>query len=168
MAINYQFSELPLGEILIASDGVGICYLGFTDGDRTSMMEDLRRYASVNDDNCKEQEDKHIHEVLASLLKNDFPETCKLSLYGTEFQREVWMYLQECPLGGTMTYQEVANALGKPTAVRAVANAIGKNRIAILIPCHRILRTTGQLAGYRWGLERKKSLLEEEKTKGTK
>lgn len=162
MAVNYQFSQLPLGEILIASDGAGICYLGFTDNDRESMLVDMKRYVCMKENDCIEQEDIHIRKALAGLANKSSLENYALSLYGTEFQREVWLFLQQCPFGSTMTYKEVATALGKPKAVRAVASAIGKNRIAILIPCHRIVRTTGQLAGYRWGLERKKALLEEE------
>jgi AraC family transcriptional regulator, regulatory protein of adaptative response / methylated-DNA-[protein]-cysteine methyltransferase len=78
---------------------------------------------------------------------------------GTNFQIQVWRALLRIPFGGMTTYQSIAELIGRPTAVRAVGNAIGKNPIAYLIPCHRVIRESGELGGYRWGLERKTILL---------
>lgn len=86
-----------------------------------------------------------------------------LDVQGTVFQRKVWKYLQSIPRGQTASYAEVAKAIGNPKAARAVAAACANNKIAIAIPCHRVIRGDGDLAGYRWGLERKKKLLEIEK-----
>ncbi|WP_323752584.1 methylated-DNA--[protein]-cysteine S-methyltransferase [Marinobacter sp.] len=88
----------------------------------------------------------------------DYP----LVLEGTEFQKTVWGALQAVPSGQTTTYSELANTLGKPQAVRAVANACGANKLAVIIPCHRVVRSDGGLGGYRWGIERKKALLNRE------
>lgn len=86
---------------------------------------------------------------------------------GTAFQRDVWKLLQTIPPGKTVSYSELANRLGRPKAVRAVANACGANRLAVVIPCHRVIRTDGALGGYRWGIERKQTLLNRESTLAT-
>ncbi|MBJ7556698.1 methylated-DNA--[protein]-cysteine S-methyltransferase [Marinomonas spartinae] len=85
-----------------------------------------------------------------------------LDIQGTIFQRQVWQALKTIPYGQTQTYSELAERVGRPNAVRAVANACGANRLAVLIPCHRIVRKGGNLGGYRWGIERKKQLLNRE------
>jgi len=86
-----------------------------------------------------------------------------LSLHGTAFQLKVWRYLQTIPAGSVQSYAEVAEAIGQPKAARAVANACGANRIAVVIPCHRVIRGDGTLGGYRWGLDRKRALLDAER-----
>jgi AraC family transcriptional regulator of adaptative response/methylated-DNA-[protein]-cysteine methyltransferase len=83
-------------------------------------------------------------------------------LFGTPFQVDVWRELQRIPSGTVRSYQEIANAIGKPKSVRAVANAVGANPIAVLVPCHRVVRSDGSLGGYRWGKELKKKLLKRE------
>lgn len=90
---------------------------------------------------------------------NEIPE---LVLTGTEFQKSVWKALLEIPVGKTVTYTQIATAIGRPKAVRAVGTAIGANPIAILIPCHRVVRTDGNLGGYRWGIDLKKEILRNE------
>ena len=86
-----------------------------------------------------------------------------LDIRGTAFQARVWRALQKIPLGRTATYSEIARTLGQPRAVRAVAQACAANNLALLVPCHRVIREDGDLAGYRWGLERKRALLERER-----
>jgi len=86
-----------------------------------------------------------------------------LDIRATAFQRRVWSYLQSIPFGDTRSYIEVAKAIGKPSASRAVARACATNPVAVAIPCHRVVRESGDLAGYRWGVERKQALLEMEK-----
>jgi O-6-methylguanine DNA methyltransferase len=83
----------------------------------------------------------------------------RLAPNGTDFQLAVWQCLQQIPLGETRSYQQIANQLGRPNAVRAVANAIAANPIAWFIPCHRVIRSTGELGGYAWGIEKKRQLL---------
>ena len=85
-----------------------------------------------------------------------------LDVQATAFQRRVWQELQKIPCGTTRTYTQVAHALGKPNSVRAVARACATNPVSIVVPCHRVIRTDGQLAGYRWGLKRKQELLQRE------
>lgn len=86
----------------------------------------------------------------------------KIELQGTDFQKQVWRALMEIKPGTTKTYKQVAEMIGKPTAVRAVASAIGKNTIPVLVPCHRVIRSDGKIGGYRWGIRRKKKLLKDE------
>jgi AraC family transcriptional regulator, regulatory protein of adaptative response / methylated-DNA-[protein]-cysteine methyltransferase len=85
-----------------------------------------------------------------------------LDIRGTAFQQQVWNALQEIPLGETQSYRQVAQRIGKPKAARAVATACASNVLALAIPCHRVVRGTGELSGYRWGIERKRKLLETE------
>ena len=86
-----------------------------------------------------------------------------LDIQATAFQRRVWTYLQSIPFGATRSYGQVAKAIGQPTATRAVARACATNPVAVAIPCHRVVRTDGDMGGYRWGVERKKALLELER-----
>lgn len=90
-----------------------------------------------------------------------------LCLQGTEFQRKVWEALRAIPCGSTRTHGEIARALGRPTAVRAVARACATNRLAVVVPCHRIVRGDGSLGGYRWDIERKRALLREERARAS-
>lgn len=99
--------------------------------------------------------------IYYKLLRSDVKKL-KLKPAGTEFQKKVWQAVQTIKFGETATYQAIANKIGQPNAVRAVANAVGNNPIALLIPCHRIVRTDGALGGYKWGIERKKWLLKYE------
>ena len=87
-----------------------------------------------------------------------------MDIKGTEFQKAIWQYLLTIPYGTTQTYQHIANILQRPLSVRAIANAIARNHIGIIIPCHRVIRTDGTLAGYRWGIERNEKLLALEMT----
>jgi len=89
-----------------------------------------------------------------------------LDVQGTAFQWKVWRELQKIPFGETRSYSEIASAIGSPRAVRAVASACANNRVAIVIPCHRVIRESGSLGGYRWGLERKRNLLTKERASG--
>ena len=100
---------------------------------------------------------------LAAYLEGEAPlPDVPLDLRGTGFQREVWACLQQIPAGKTRTYGEVAGGVGRPAAVRAVASAVGRNPVAVLVPCHRVVRSGGGLGGFRWGVERKRALLEME------
>ena len=105
---------------------------------------------------------QHVREVIASLNQRDTPLTLPLDIRGTAFQQQVWQALRTIPCGETVSYQQLANAIGKPKAVRAVASACAANKLAIVIPCHRVVRGDGTLSGYRWGVSRKAQLLRRE------
>lgn len=142
--LNY-FSS-PLGLLAIESDGQGISGLSFKD-----KVEKQEHHSPLLD-HCKEE--------LAAYFKGELKEfTVPLSLQGTPFQRKVWQALKKIAYGQTATYGEIARMIGNPQAVRAVGGANNKNRVAIIIPCHRIVGSKGQLTGYAGGLERKKWLL---------
>ncbi|HEX3102886.1 MAG TPA: bifunctional DNA-binding transcriptional regulator/O6-methylguanine-DNA methyltransferase Ada [Terriglobales bacterium] len=158
--ISYSFSESPIGTMLIAATDKGICSIQFADSEeeleqglKQEFPFALRRRDDNGMANLAEQVVKRISGV-------DSSTSLPLDIQATAFQRRVWSYLQSIAFGKTRSYTEVAKAIRHPSAVRAVARACASNPVAIAIPCHRVLRSNGDLGGYRWGLERKKALLE--------
>jgi AraC family transcriptional regulator of adaptative response/methylated-DNA-[protein]-cysteine methyltransferase len=163
MRINFAISECSFGQLLVAATERGICAVRL--GDSASGLEtDLRNeFFAAQLERHEEplgQWVKQIVEHLAGGRPNlDLP----LDVRATAFQRSVWEALQRIPYGSTSSYSEVAKAIGRPTAVRAVARACATNPVALVIPCHRVIREDQSLGGYRWGLERKKKLLARER-----
>ena len=152
--ITYGYGSTPFGEALIAFTKRGVSYLGFVDNNKEaifSRFKEIWEKADLIEDNEKAQE----------FLNNIFVEKKKFDLYvkGTNFQINIWKALLNIPNGTIATYQDIANSINKPKAVRAVASAIGSNHIGYLIPCHRVLAKSGAMSGYRWGIERKKILV---------
>jgi AraC family transcriptional regulator of adaptative response/methylated-DNA-[protein]-cysteine methyltransferase len=103
-------------------------------------------------------------EQVVSQIEGEDAQSLPLDIKGTDFQQRVWEALRRIPAGETRSYQAIAAEIGAPKAVRAVAHACAQNPLAVVIPCHRVIRQTGELGGYRWGLERKRRLLEQERT----
>jgi len=161
-AIRYTCAESPLGRMLIASTERGICSIQFarTDGE---LIEGLKREFLFAG---RKSDDGGLKSWASALLKHmrgkDLDSSLPLDIRATAFQRRVWTYLQKIPFGATRSYSQVAKAIGRPTAVRAVARACATNPVAVAIPCHRVVREDGGMGGYRWGIERKKKLLEME------
>jgi len=161
-AIRYTCAESPLGRMLIASTERGICSIQFarTDGE---LIEGLKREFPFAG---RKSDDGGLKSWASALLKHmrgkDLDSSLPLDIRATAFQRRVWTYLQKIPFGATRSYSQVAKAIGRPTAVRAVARACATNPVAVAIPCHRVVREDGGMGGYRWGIERKKKLLEME------
>ena len=160
--IRYTIADSPLGRMLIAATDKGICAIQFarTDGE---LMEGLKRefpFAVRRPDDGELQ--AWVSTLLHHLRGKDLNSSLPLDIRATAFQRRVWAYLQSIPFGETKSYGEVAKAIGKPRAFRAVARACATNPVAVAIPCHRVVREDGGMGGYRWGLERKKALLEME------
>jgi AraC family transcriptional regulator of adaptative response/methylated-DNA-[protein]-cysteine methyltransferase len=162
MRVGYAVVESPLGRLLVAATARGICAvsLGADDGElEQALAHEFPGAERVRDD-------KALSPWVAVILKHlrgeephlDLP----LDVRATAFQRRVWQALQAIPYGSTRTYSAIAKAIGKPTAVRAVARACATNPASLVIPCHRVIREDGALGGYRWGIERKKRLLEQE------
>ncbi|MEW6094799.1 MAG: methylated-DNA--[protein]-cysteine S-methyltransferase [Chloroflexota bacterium] len=154
--IDYGFHPTPFGECLLAVTGRGICFLGFVDNDQQSTLEELRNNwpkATLTESPTR----------TASLVEGIFghqPTTpLALHLRGTNFQLKVWEALLRLPPGGATTYQELARQIGDSRMARAVGNAVGRNPVAYLIPCHRVLRQLGDFGGYRYGSARKKAIL---------
>ena len=161
--IRFVTVATPLGWALVAATERGICMTALGD-DRDSLVEALRQRfpaAAViaEDAGLKEWADRIVRFITAPDQNLDLP----LDIRGTAFQARVWRALQKIPLGKTASYSEIAAALGQPKAVRAVAQACAANKLALIVPCHRVIRTDGDLGGYRWGLERKRALLARER-----
>ncbi len=160
--IHFAVGECSLGSILVARSELGVCAILLGD-DPDALARDLQdrfpRATLIGEDAEFEQLVAHVVGfVEAPGLGLDLP----LDVRGTAFQRRVWQALQEIPAGSTASYTEIAGRIGSPSAVRAVAQACAANPLAVAIPCHRVVRTDGGLSGYRWGVERKRALLQRE------
>lgn len=163
----YAFAHTPLGLTLMAASEKGICSVLFGDT-QAELLEALRHEFPQAELQASQNQDSNALaewiEALNQHLESAAPlPELPLDLRGTVFQRLVWRYLNRIPAGHTCSYKELAEAIGKPGASRAVGTACGANRIGVLIPCHRVLRGDGALGGYRWGVERKHKLLELER-----
>lgn len=162
MQIGYTVANTSLGKVLVAATerGVSAIYLGESE---KSLVEELREeYAKAEIVREADGHENWIGEIVRRVEGNAPSVDLPLDVQATAFQRRVWQELQKIPRGTTRTYTQVARALGKPRSVRAVARACATNPVSILVPCHRVIRTDGTLAGYRWGLQRKQKLLERE------
>lgn len=162
LLISAGFHDSPFGEALIATTDRGVAGLAFHDGNRKAALRDL----ASRWPNAAIEERPRITAPIASriftALEIRDPEglvPLGLLVRGTNFQVKVWRALLQIPVGSVATYEDIATAIGAPSAVRAVGTAIGRNPVAFLIPCHRVIRTTGALGGYRWGLPRKRAML---------
>jgi AraC family transcriptional regulator of adaptative response/methylated-DNA-[protein]-cysteine methyltransferase len=163
--IHYAVSGSPLGRMLVAATERGVCNIAF--GDSAEELEAELRKSFRNAKITRTPATGALAEAIAGILAqmSEHPAALKLplDLRATAFQQRVWQALMAIPRGETRSYADVARALGKPTACRAVARAIGSNPAAVAIPCHRVIGSDGSLTGYRWGVERKKKLLGMEK-----
>jgi AraC family transcriptional regulator of adaptative response/methylated-DNA-[protein]-cysteine methyltransferase len=159
LLIRYGFHPTPFGEALLAMTERGICALSFVEpGARPEVLTSLREEWS----NAVLEEDVDATAPLVKRIFSDAPRaSAPLSLYlrGTNFQVKVWEALMRIPEGGAVTYEQIARSLGAPSATRAVGAAVGRNPVAFLIPCHRVLRKSGEMGGYHWGVPRKRLIL---------
>lgn len=152
-----------LGQVLVAATRQGIAAILLGD-DGMAMKSDLtQRFARAHITDAAEDLRPLLGEVLLSIDAPLRPMRLPLDLRGTMFQQRVWNALQAIPPGETRSYSQVADAIGAPGGSRAVAAACAANPVAVLVPCHRVIRSDGALAGYRWGLERKRALLTRER-----
>lgn len=164
--ISYVELSTELGWILIAASDRGLCSLRLGD-EAAPLVEELKAEfpaaALVAVEAPFHESLRLWHEAICGFLAGKQIEPgLPLEIRGTAFQARVWQYLQTIPMGETRSYAQVAEGIGKPAAVRAVASACARNPVALAIPCHRVIRGTGELGGYRWGMERKQKLLEVE------
>lgn len=155
--IEYSFLDTQFGKMLVASTSKGICYLAYFI-DKSTALE-LLKTSFLNANFSLSVSQSHL-DVLSFLnFETKDLKKMKLDLKGTDFQLKVWQALLEIPLGNITTYKDISIKIGKPSASRAVGTAIGKNPIAYLIPCHRVIQSSGAFGGYMWGEDRKKLLL---------
>lgn len=160
--IRYGIGQSSLGRVLAAASERGICaiMLGDEDGDLVADLE--RRFPNARAIAADSGFQATIDAVVALVEEPAGGIALPLDIRGTAFQRRVWQALQAIPAGETRSYAELAHAIGEPRAARAVAGACAANRLAVAVPCHRIVRGDGSISGYRWGVERKRALLEKE------
>lgn len=157
LTINYQFAETIFGNVMIASTEKGICYLAFEYFKEKALLELKNKFpnAIFSEKNVEMQNDA----LSIFRTKNTSIKSIKLHLKGTDFQLKVWESLLKIPMGKLLTYGNLAQEIDRPKASRAVGTAIGSNPVAFLIPCHRVIQSTGTIGGYRWGSDRKQVMI---------
>jgi AraC family transcriptional regulator of adaptative response/methylated-DNA-[protein]-cysteine methyltransferase len=167
VTITHVTVETPVGMMKMGATDRGVCFVQFDESEDALMTALEKEYQDAKFEpmqkpyhpQFKQWMDALIHHLAGKQPHLDLP----LDIRATVFQMRVWNYLQSIPYGEVQSYGEVAAGVGHPSAVRAVANACAHNRVAVLIPCHRVIRGTGELGGYRWGLARKRALIDRER-----
>ncbi len=157
LSINYSFAESPFGDVLVAATPKGICHLAFAD-----EQDDAFRVLQEKFPNAQfHQKVDATQQNALFIFTQDWSRLneIKLHLKGTDFQLKVWEALLRIPMGQLSTYGDIASSVNSPNASRAVGTAIGDNPVALLIPCHRVIRASGELGGYHWGLARKAAII---------
>ena len=158
--IRFAVGECSLGSILVAATDKGVCAIQFGD-DPEALVRDLQdRFPKARLIGADPDFERVVAAVVGFVEAPAQGLDLPLDMRGTAFQQRVWQALRKIPAGATASYAEIARRIGEPKAVRAVAQACASNAIAVAIPCHRVVRTDGALSGYRWGVARKRALLE--------
>ncbi len=163
--IEYAVTHCRWGALLVAQTKLGVCAVLLADN-ADALLAELKqtfKNSSLIENNAALQ--ANIHAVYRVIENPRLPHQIHLDMHGTAFQQRVWQALREIPAGEKVSYSALAEKIGKPKAVRAVASACAANKIAVLIPCHRAVRNDGALSGYRWGVERKRAMLDLEAQK---
>jgi AraC family transcriptional regulator of adaptative response/methylated-DNA-[protein]-cysteine methyltransferase len=160
--VRYAIASCSVGRVLVAATDRGVCAVRLGDSDSELAAELKREYplASVRENGAALND--MVQRVLACINGSDAHPDIALDIRGTAFQARVWETLRRIPRGETRSYAQIAQAIKQPNAVRAVARAIASNPVAVIVPCHRVVRSDGALGGYRWGLKRKEQLLASE------
>ena len=165
-SISYSSCRTKIGLMMLAATDKGVCFIQFGDSKKLLLKGLINEFPQAKLTQSKANKSAPLNDwqfAIEQHLSNNAPRPdLPLDIRGTVFQTKVWQFLISIKAGKTLSYTELATELGNPKAARAVASACAKNRIAVLIPCHRILRGDGSLGGYRWGLERKQALLDQE------
>ena len=162
MRMHYTVVPCPLGLLLVAATERGICAINLGDADDTLADGLKREYPAAAITRDDSGLDTAVEAIIRHLHGQEPHLDLPLDVQATAFQWRVWEALQAIPYGSTRSYGEIARAIGQPTAARAVAQACATNRVALAIPCHRVVRENGEAGGYRWGIERKRTLLAQE------
>ncbi len=157
LKINYCYAESPFGKIMVASTSKGICQLVFAEDDDAALQDLKDKFPNAILSLGTDVFQQNALHIFSGNWKK--PEEIKLHLKGTDFQLKVWETLLKIPFGNLSTYGTIAKQIEKPSASRAVGTAIGDNPVAFLIPCHRVIQSTGTLGGYMWGIDRKQAII---------
>jgi AraC family transcriptional regulator of adaptative response/methylated-DNA-[protein]-cysteine methyltransferase len=161
--IRFAIGQSALGAVLVAASDKGVCAILMGD-DPEALIRDLeKRFPKANLIGADRDFEDMIAQVVGFVEAPGIGLDLPLDLRGTAFQQRVWQALREIPAGKTASYTDIAERIGAPKAVRAVAQACAANKIAVAVPCHRVVRNDGGLSGYRWGVERKRDLLKRER-----
>lgn len=161
--LRFATASTSLGEILVAASPRGLCFVEF--GDPEGLRTELgRRFPRARLERADEGLVRMVHEVVALIDEPKAGACLPLDIRGTSFQERVWRALTEIAPGQTISYSDLARRIGQPKAARAVAKACASNSIAVVVPCHRVVRESGELSGYKWGIQRKQALLERERS----
>lgn len=163
-SIRFAIAETSIGAMLVAATAKGICAIAFGDepGELIEHLEEQFPRAEIID--ADPDFEDIVSTVVASVETPSLTKHLPLDLRGTAFQHRVWNALREIPAGTTLTYSDLARQIDSPSSARAVARACATNNVALVVPCHRVIRKSGDLAGYRWGIERKQALLDRERS----
>lgn len=155
--INYSFSESPFGNLIVASTSKGICHMAFDDDESTALTNLKLKFPEAT----FQRELDLIQQNALFIFQNDWSKLAdiKLHLNGTDFQLKVWETLLRIPMGKLSTYGDVAQKIGNPNASRAIGTAVANNPVAYLIPCHRVIQSTGHFGNYMWGKTRKTAII---------
>ncbi|MGC2787264.1 MAG: bifunctional DNA-binding transcriptional regulator/O6-methylguanine-DNA methyltransferase Ada [Roseiarcus sp.] len=160
--IRFAVGQASLGAVLVAATKKGVCAITLGDDPHALVRELQDRFPNAEFEGGDVEFERMVAQVVGLVEAPGQRLDLPLDIRGTAFQQRVWAALRAIPPGKTATYQEVARAIGQPKAVRAVAQACGANPLAVAIPCHRVVRTDGDVSGYRWGVERKRKLIDRE------
>jgi AraC family transcriptional regulator of adaptative response/methylated-DNA-[protein]-cysteine methyltransferase len=163
MKISYTISDCSLGRVLVAATDRGISAVSLGENDAHLAAELRKEYPKAEIRHGATGTSRWVRAIVRNLAGSQPQLDLPTDVIATAFQRRVWEALRSIPSGETRTYSEVARSIGQPTATRAVARACATNPTAVVVPCHRVIRSDGSLGGYRWGLQRKKFLLDEER-----
>lgn len=157
LEINYGFAQSPFGKLIVASTGKGVCHMYFEEDENKALSDLKKRLPNAQYHQLVDERQKNA----LFIFEKDWRqlEQIKLHLNGTDFQLKVWETLLKVPLGKLSTYSTIAENINKPKASRAVGSAIARNPVAFLIPCHRVIRASGDIGGYMWGDTRKSALI---------
>ncbi|MNJ82920.1 Bifunctional transcriptional activator/DNA repair enzyme Ada [compost metagenome] len=157
LTINYSFAESPFGSLIVASTPKGVCYMAFQQEEAQALNDLKNKFPNA----VFQQKLDLLQQNALFIFQNDWSRLSeiKLHLKGTDFQLKVWESLLKIPMGKLATYGSVASQIGNPNASRAVGTAIGSNPVAFLIPCHRVIQSSGVLGGYMWGTTRKTAII---------
>lgn len=165
LTVRWGVARTRLGLLLVGATDRGVCCVLFADSAgkaAAALRAELPAATLVHDEGAVVEDLARVAALVDGQSSGDVP----LDLFGTSFQRRVWAELRRIPPGQTATYADVARRIGEPTAARAVAGACASNHAAVVVPCHRVVRTDGGLGGYRWGVSRKRGLLDSERRRG--
>ena len=157
LSINYSFAESPFGNLLLASTQKGICHISFADDEEQAMIQLMKQFPNAAYSQMVDLIQQNVLHIFTHGWNK--PDHIKLHLKGTAFQLKVWEALLKIPAGKLSTYKSVAQHISNPNAMRAVGSAIGQNPVAFIIPCHRVIQSSGGFGHYHWGTTRKTAMI---------